>query len=72
MDIGKDKLRMLFKAETDLDITKKNLPQYVKWLEKVKIIDVVHDIAIESRNLKDSIQKAMDVLDDGISSRHTE
>ena len=72
MDIGQHKLRMQFKAETDLEITKKNLPEYVRWLEKLKVTDVVHDIAIENRDLKNSIQKAMDILDDGLTARNTE
>jgi len=60
---------MQFKAETDLDINGETISSYVNWLEKLSIEEINKDILSENENLKNVIQNAMDILDDGISSR---
>ncbi|OQY36662.1 MAG: hypothetical protein B6226_06180 [Candidatus Cloacimonetes bacterium 4572_65] len=69
MEIRQAKLRMQFKAETDLDINGETISSYVNWLEKLSIEEINKDILSENENLKNVIQNAMDILDDGISSR---
>lgn len=66
MDIGQNKLRAQFKAETDLDID--NLSKYAKWLESLRIKSLNTDLFIENSHLKHVLVKAINILDEGITA----
>lgn len=68
MDIGQHKLRMQFKAEINLDASEDSFAEYVNWLEKLRANEINKEILTENEHLKDIMQKAMDILDDGISA----
>ena len=70
MEIRQHKLRMKFKAETDFDVTEDSLSEYVNWLEKVKSDDINKDILNENEHFKSVVQKAIDILDDGLTARY--
>ncbi|QEN03333.1 hypothetical protein EW093_00965 [Thiospirochaeta perfilievii] len=68
MDIRQYKLRMQFKAETDKDVEGASFAEYVNWLEKLRVEDINKDVLVENEHLKNVVQKAMDVLDEGLSA----
>ena len=70
MEIRQHKLRMKFKAETDFDVTEENMSEYTHWLELLKVDEISKEIAYENSNLKDTVQKAIDILDDGLTARY--
>lgn len=72
MEIRQAKLRMQFKAESGLDANSEGFSDYVNWLEKLKVEEINKVLLVENGKLKDVMQKVIDILDEGISSRFTD
>lgn len=70
MEEKQAKLRMRFKAETDLEVTEDTYHEYTNWLEKLRINSLNGELMTENIHFKNTIQKAIDILDEGLTSRH--
>ncbi|MGL1893392.1 MAG: hypothetical protein OCD02_17275 [Spirochaetaceae bacterium] len=67
-------LRKKYEAETDLIINKDdtNWVKYCNWLKKIKITEMNKEIFIENIFLKRKMNKALEIIYDGLSSRPNE
>lgn len=64
-------LREQFESETNISmsINPRSWERYSKWLEKIKSKNINNEIIIENKFLKEKMNKAIDILYEGISQK---
>lgn len=70
MEESRQKLRLLFQAETDVVIEPhpEDWKQYAEWLENLAIKELNNEIVKENELLLKKIREAMNILEEGIKS----
>ncbi len=65
MEESKERLRLAFEAETDIEIDAypSNWKKYAEWLESFSIKKLNNEVIKENELLRNAMQKAMSALD---------
>ncbi len=65
MEESKERLRLAFEAETDMEIETypRDWKKYAEWLENLAIENLNNDVIKENELLRNAMQKAMSALD---------
>lgn len=73
MKEGKAILRQRFEAETDIEIDQqpRDWGKYATWLEKLAIKELNNELARENELLRNKMEEAVNVLEEGIAGRYT-
>lgn len=73
MKESRDMLRQRFQAQTDIEVDPQpgDWKQYAEWLEKLSIKELNSELVKENEMLRNKIQEAMDVLEQGITGAGT-
>lgn len=70
MEESKQRLRLRFQAETDVEIEPcpEDWKLYAEWLEKLAVNDLNNEMVKENELLLKKIQEAMETLEEGLKS----
>ena len=65
-------LRLRFEAETDIVVQSclEDWKKYAEWLEKLSVKQINCELEKENNFLRKRMEKAMDILEEGISGRY--
>ena len=73
MKESREMLRQRFQAQTDIEVDPQpgDWKRYAEWLEKLSIKELNSELVKENEMLRNKIQEAMDVLEQGITGAGT-